>query len=262
MIQMNVVRDKSQNIAHARELLRQAAGEGLDLAVLPEMFCCPYSNRLFRAYSEEEEGEAWAALSQMARELGIYLVGGSMPELSDGKVYNTAYVFDREGRQIAKHRKVHLFDVNIAGGQRFQESAVLSPGDQITVFDTEFGKIGLCICFDLRFQELAKIMADRGAQMIVVPAAFNMTTGPAHWELLFRMRAVDNQVFTLGTAPARNEAESYVSYANSILADPWGNVLARAGAGEEILKAEIDFAQNQAIRQQLPIRSARRNDLY
>lgn len=262
MIQMNVVRDKSQNIAHARELLRQAAGEGLDLAVLPEMFCCPYSNRLFRAYSEEEGGEAWTALSQMARELQIYLVGGSMPELSDGKVYNTAYVFDREGRQIAKHRKVHLFDINVAGGQRFQESAVLSPGDQITVFDTEFGKIGLCICFDLRFQELAKIMADRGAQMIVVPAAFNMTTGPAHWELLFRMRAVDNQVFTLGTAPARNEAESYVSYANSILADPWGTVLARAGAGEEILKAEIDFAQNQAIRQQLPIRSARRGDLY
>lgn len=262
MIQMNVVHDKLKNIAHALELLRRAAGEGTDLAVLPEMFCCPYSNRLFRAYGEEEGGAAWTALARAARELGIYLVGGSMPELSGGKVYNTSYVFDREGRQIAKHRKVHLFDVNIAGGQRFQESKTLSPGDRITVFDTEFGKVGLCICFDFRFQELAKIMADRGAQMIVVPAAFNMTTGPAHWELLFRMRAVDNQVFTLGTAPARNEAEPYVSYANSILADPWGSVLARAGAGEEILTAEIDFAQNQAIRQQLPIRSARRGDLY
>ena len=262
MIQMNVVHDKQENLTHARELLRQAAREGIDLAVLPEMFCCPYSNRFFRAYGEEEGAAGWTALSQIARELRIYLVGGSMPELAGGKVYNTSYVFDREGRQIAKHRKVHLFDIDVEGGQRFRESAVLSPGDQITVFDTEFGKIGLCICFDFRFQELAKAMADRGAQLIVVPAAFNMTTGPANWELLFRMRAVDNQIFTLGTAPARNEAEKYVSYANSILADPWGTVLARAGVDEEILLAEIDFAQNEAIRRQLPIRSARRSDLY
>lgn len=262
LIQMNVVHDKQKNLTHARELLREAARGGIDLAVLPEMFCCPYSNRFFRAYGEEEGGVAWTALSQTAREFQIYLVGGSMPELSDGKVYNTSYVFDREGRQIAKHRKAHLFDINVAGGQKFQESAVLSPGDQITVFDTEFGKIGLCICFDFRFQELAKAMADRGAQLIVVPAAFNMTTGPAHWELLFRQRAVDNQIFTLGTAPARNEGEEYVSYANSILVDPWGTVLARAGVGEEILTAEIDFARNQEIRRQLPIRSARRGDLY
>lgn len=262
IIQMNVVHDKQKNLIHARELLREAARGGIDLAVLPEMFCCPYSNRFFRAYGEEEGGAAWTALSQTARELQIYLVGGSMPELSEGKVYNTSYVFDREGRQIAKHRKAHLFDIDVEGGQKFQESAVLSPGDQITVFDTEFGKIGLCVCFDFRFQELAKAMADQGAQIIAVPAAFNMTTGPAHWELLFRQRAVDNQIFTLGAAPARNEAEEYVSYANSILVDPWGTVLVRAGVGEEILTAEIDFAQNQAIRRQLPIRSARRGDLY
>ena len=262
MIQMKVVHDKQQNLIHARELLYQAARDRIDLAVLPEMFCCPYSNRFFRAYGEEEGGAAWTALSQTARELQIYLVGGSMPELSDGKVYNTSYVFDRGGRQIAKHRKAHLFDIDVEGGQRFRESEVLSPGSQITVFDTEFGKIGLCICFDFRFQELAKTMADRGAQLIVVPAAFNMTTGPAHWELLFRQRAVDNQIFTLGTAPARDETEEYVSYANSILADPWGTVVARAGTGEEVLLAEIDFAQNEAIRRQLPIRSARRSDLY
>lgn len=262
MIQMKVVHDKQQNLIHARELLYQAARDRIDLAVLPEMFCCPYSNRFFRAYGEEEGGAAWTALSQTARELQIYLVGGSMPELSDGKVYNTSYVFDRGGRQIAKHRKAHLFDIDVEGRQRFRESEVLSPGSQITVFDTEFGKIGLCICFDFRFQELAKTMADRGVQLIVVPAAFNMTTGPAHWELLFRQRAVDNQIFTLGTAPARDETEEYVSYANSILADPWGTVVARAGTGEEVLLAEIDFAQNEAIRRQLPIRSARRGDLY
>ena len=262
MIQMNVVHNKEQNLTHARELLTQAARKGTDLAVLPEMFCCPYSNRFFRAYGEEEGGPAWSLLSRMARELRIYLVGGSMPELSGGKVYNTSYVFDREGRQIAKHRKAHLFDIDVEEGQRFRESETLTPGDQVTVFETEFGRMGLCICFDFRFQELAKAMADQGAQLILVPAAFNMTTGPAHWELLFRQRAVDNQIFTLGTAPARNETEEYVSYGNSILVDPWGTVLARAGAGEEILLSEVDFARVPSIRRQLPIRSARRPDLY
>lgn len=262
MIQMNVVHNKEQNLTHARALLTQAARKGTDLAVLPEMFCCPYSNRFFRAYGEEEGGPAWSLLSRMARELRIYLVGGSMPELSGGKVYNTSYVFDREGRQIAKHRKAHLFDIDVEGGQRFRESETLTPGDRVTVFETEFGRMGLCICFDFRFQELAKAMADQGAQLILVPAAFNMTTGPAHWELLFRQRAVDNQIFTLGTAPARNEAEEYVSYGNSILVDPWGTVLARAGSGEEILLAELDFDRVQSIRRQLPIRSARRPGLY
>ena len=111
MIQMNVVHDKQENLTHAWELLRQAAREGIDLAVLPEMFCCPYSNRFFRAYGEEEGEMVWTALSQIARELRIYLIGGSMPELSGGKVYNTSYVFDREGRQIAKHRKTHLLSL-------------------------------------------------------------------------------------------------------------------------------------------------------
>ena len=262
MIQMNVVHDKGQNLAHARELLVRAARSGIDLAVLPEMFCCPYSNRFFRAYGEEEGGPAWTLLSQTARELQIYLVGGSMPELSGGKVYNTSYVFDREGRQIAKHRKAHLFDIDVEGGQRFRESDTLTPGDRATVFDTEFGKMGLCICFDFRFQELAKVMADRGAQLILVPAAFNMTTGPAHWELLFRQRAVDNQCFTVGVSPARDETAGYVAYGNSIAVDPWGTVLCRAGAEEAILCTDLDLTRIDNVRAQLPILSARRTDLY
>ena len=262
MLQMNVVRDKAANLRHARELLLRLAGADVDLAVLPEMFCCPYSNDCFRPYGEPAGGEAWRMLSDTARELGIYLVGGSLPELEGERVYNTSFVFDRAGQQIARHRKAHLFDIDVIGGQRFRESDTLSPGDEITVFQTEFGTMGVCICFDMRFQELAKAMADRGAELIVVPAAFNMTTGPAHWELMFRQRAVDNQVFTMGVAPARNEQETYVSYANSILADPWGSVLARAGTGEEILIVEIDLNRCESIRQQLPIRSARREELY
>ena len=262
VIQMAVKQDKEENLRRAGELVRRAAAEGCDLAVLPEMFCCPYSNRCFRPYAEEEGGRVWQFLSRLARETGIWLVGGSMPELEEGRVYNTGYVFDREGKQAARHRKVHLFDVNIRGGQVFRESETLSPGNEITVFDTEFGPVGLCICFDFRFQELAKEMADRGARLLVVPAAFNMTTGPAHWGLMFRQRAVDNQVFTLGAAPARDEGAEYVSYANSILCDPWGSILARAGSGEEILTGEVEFDRLDQIRAQLPIRAARRADLY
>ena len=262
MIQMAIGRDKQENLRHAEQLLEQLDGKGVDLAILPEMFSCGYSNKQFRICSEPVGGETWQRLSRMAQKLGIYLVGGSIPEREDGNIYNTSFLFDRNGNQIARHRKIHLFDIEIDGGQRFCESATLSPGSDITVVDTDFGKLGLCICFDMRFQELAKIMGDRGAQLLVVPAAFNMTTGPAHWELMFRQRAVDNQLFTIGVAPARNESASYVSYANSILVDPWGTVIERAGIGEELLIADMDLSRCGEIRRQLPIRAARRNDLY
>lgn len=254
--------DKAADIALACNALAQAKGQGADVAVLPEMFCCPYRSDCFRAYGEAQGGEAQSALSAAARELQLYVVGGSVPELWEGNVYNTCYVYDRQGRQIARHRKVHLFDIDVEGGQRFLESDTLTRGDQLTTFDTEFGPMGLCICFDLRFEELARVMALRGAQVIFVPAAFNMTTGPAHWELLFRQRAVDNQCFTVGVSPARNESASYVAYGNSIAVDPWGTVLCRAQGEAEILYADLELERIAAVRRQLPILSARRTDLY
>lgn len=254
--------DKAADVALACEKIRASAAQGADIAVLPEMFCCPYDNACFRDYGEAEGGAAQSALAHLAAELEIYIVGGSIPELLDGRVYNTSYVYDRAGRQIARHRKAHLFDIDVAGGQRFMESETLSPGDGITTFETEFGTMGLCICFDLRFEELARCMALRGAKCIFVPAAFNMTTGPAHWELMFRQRAVDNQCFTVGVAPARNESASYVSYGNSMAVDPWGTVLCRAGGGAETLYAALDLSRVDAVRAQLPILSARRTDLY
>ncbi len=262
LIQMPVTADKGENIASAVRKIREAAAQGADFAVLPEMFCCPYDNACFRAYGEAEGGEAQSALAALAGELGIYIVAGSLPELSEGKVYNTSFVYDRAGRPIARHRKAHLFDIDVAGGQRFFESETLSPGNGITTFATEFGTMGLCICFDLRFEELARCMALRGAACIFVPAAFNMTTGPAHWELLFRQRAVDNQCFTIGVSPARNEAAGYVAYGNSLAVDPWGAVLCRAGGEETTLYADLDPARVEAVRRQLPILSARRTDLY
>ena len=262
LIQMPVTADRAKNIQTACEKIREAVQNGADFAVLPEMFCCPYQNDCFRAYGEAEHGPAQTVLSALAAELGIYIVGGSIPELAKGNVYNTSYVYGRRGELLAKHRKAHLFDIDVAGGQRFMESDTLSPGNDVTTFETEFGTMGLCICFDLRFEELARCMCLRGAKVIFVPAAFNMTTGPAHWELLFRQQAVDNQCFTVGVSPARDETAGYVAYGNSIAVDPWGTVLCRAGAEETTLYADLDFARLEAVRQQLPILSARRTDLY
>lgn len=262
LIQMAVTADRAGNIRTACEKIREAANNGIDFAVLPEMFCCPYQNDCFRPYGEEAGGSAQQALSALAKELGIYIVGGSLPELADGNVYNTSYVYDRAGKEIAKHRKAHLFDIQVDGGQVFKESDTLSPGNAITTFETEFGTMGLCICFDLRFEELARCMCLRGARCIFVPAAFNMTTGPAHWELLFRQRAVDNQCFTVGVSPARDEQGSYVAYGNSLAVDPWGIILTRADAAETTLYADLDLDRIAAVRQQLPILSARRTDLY
>ena len=262
LIQMPVTDDKLINLETAHRKIREAAAQGADFAVLPEMFCCPYRHDCFAVYGEPEGGPVQTALSALAAELGIYLIGGSLPELTDGRIYNTSYVYDRQGQLLAKHRKAHLFDIDVEGGQRFMESDTLSPGNAVTTFETEFGTMGLCICFDLRFEELARCMCLRGAKAIFVPAAFNMTTGPAHWELLFRQRAVDNQCFTVGVSPARDETASYVAYGNSIAVDPWGNVLCRADGKETTLLAELDLSRMEAVRRQLPILSARRTDLY
>ncbi len=261
-VQMSVTRNKDENIHRAARMIRQAAEQGAELAMLPEMFCCPYENAAFRPYGEAEGGPAQQALSALAGELGIWIVGGSVPELEDEKVYNTSYVYDSSGRQVARHRKMHLFDIDVEGGQRFMESDTLSPGNEVTVFDTPWGRMGLCICFDLRFEELSRLMTLQGAQIILTPAAFNMTTGPAHWELLFRQRAVDNQLFTVGTSPARDEAGSYVAWGHSIVCDPWGSVIRQCGAGEELAVTDLDLTRIAAVRRQLPILSARRTDVY
>ena len=262
LLQMPVTADKAENLAVAADYVRRAADGGAQLAVLPEMFCCLYTNEAFRANAEPAGGPVHTAMAGLARETGLWLVAGSMPEADGERIYNTSFVFDPAGHQAAFHRKMHLFDIDVKGGQRFMESETFTAGDSVTVFDTPFGKLGLCICFDLRFPELARCMALAGARAIVTPAAFNMTTGPAHWELLFRQRAVDNQLFTLGVAPSRDEQGPYVSYGNTILCSPWGEVLARAGSAPSLLLADVDLNQNESIRAQLPLLSARRTDVY
>jgi predicted amidohydrolase len=262
LIQMPVTQNKVENVSLACRKISEAAEEGAEIVVLPEMFNCPYSNDFFRSFAEPQGGETWQTMADCARENKVLLVAGSVPEMDGVKVFNTSFVFDPHGDQIARHRKMHLFDIDVVGGQRFFESETFSPGNEITVFESAFGPIGLCICFDMRFPELARLMTLKGARMIIAPGAFNMTTGPAHWEIMFRQRAVDNQLFTIGVAPARDEDGVYVSYGNSIICSPWGDVLHRAGAEETTLMAVLDLSQNVRIRVQLPLLSALRDDLY
>ena len=263
LIQMQVSDSKEVNLKKAEEMVNKAASKGVKMAVLPEMFNCPYNTEHFPTYAEKERSYSWQTLARIARENNIYLVGGSIPELGeDNRIFNTSYVFDPHGNQIAKHRKMHLFDIDIKNGQYFKESDMLSAGDAVTVFETSFGKIGLMICYDIRFPELSRLMVQKGAEIIIVPGAFNMTTGPAHWEILFRARALDNQVYALGAAPARNTTASYVSYGNSIVTDPWGQVSGRLSEEEDILISNLDLELIKKLRTELPLLQHIRKDLY
>jgi len=263
LCQTPVTADKDKNLEEAGVYIERCAKAGAQLVVLPEMFCCPYQSSSFPQYAEKAGGRVYSFLAETAKKHKVTLVGGSMPELDEaGRIYNTCFIFDEKGALAGRHRKMHLFDINIKNGQRFMESETLSPGNEVTVIETAWGKIGVMICFDVRFPELARLMTLKGASALIIPGAFNMTTGPAHWELTMRARALDNQVYTLACAPARDEKGGYVSYGNSMAVTPWGNVLGRLGADADILLAELDMEQVKAIRNQLPLLSARRCDLY
>lgn len=262
LLQTKVYADKNFNVENAVKLIKKVSEEGADIAVLPEMFCCPYDNAYFRKFSEEHGGHAYTRMSQAAKEAGIYVVAGTIPELENDKIYNTSYAFDRNGIQIARHRKMHLFDIDVKGGQYFKESDTFTPGRDVTIFETEFCKIGLAICYDIRFPELARLMAQAGAEVLIYPAAFNMTTGPAHWELSFRARALDNQSYTIGVSPARDMEASYHSYGNSIVASPWGNVLNKMDEKEDYIIQEIDLDYVKKVRSELPLLQHLRKDIY
>ena len=262
-IQMPTVADKMENVRTVKTYLEKIKDENPDFVILPEMFCCPYQTENFPVYAEEENGSVWQQLSAYAKQYGIYLIGGSMPEKdAEGNVYNTSYVFDREGKQIGKHRKVHLFDIDVKGGQTFKESDTLTAGDSDTVFDTEFDKIGVMLCFDIRFPELSRMMVNDGARIVFVPAAFNMTTGPAHWELSFRTRALDNQIYMVGCAPARDVSAGYISWGHSRVTVPWGRVIDMLDEKEGILLAELDMDYEEQVREELPLLKSRRKDMY
>lgn len=261
-VQNKVFEDKYETIERLAELIGDGAVSGADIMVLPEMWNCPYKTRLFPEYAEPETGDSWLVMSTLARKNKIYVVGGSIPEVDDeGRVYNTCYVFDRNGEQIGKHRKVHLFDVNF-GEKPFHESDTLTAGDGFRTFETEWGKMGVNICFDVRFPESMRLLALDGAKMVFLPTAFLMNTGEAHWDMNIRMRAVENQIFVAAVAPMRDSGTGYKVWAHSMISDPWGNVLVDMGTEEGYTITEIDLDEIDRIRSELPLMCARREDIY
>lgn len=267
LCQLSVTTNKVRNIAHAREAIEEAASKGAQLVLLPEIWNSPYSNDSFPVYAEDIEsgGDAspsTAMLSEVARSLKITLVGGSIPEKCGDRLYNTCCVFGIDGKLKAKHRKIHLFDIDIPGQMTFKESKTLTAGENPTIVDTDVGRIGIGICYDIRFQELAAIYAARGAHLICYPGAFNMTTGPLHWELLQRARAADNQLYVATCSPARDTSSGYVAWGHSTLVGPFGEVLATTEHDEAIVIAEIDYSLIEQRRLYLPFINQRRGDLY
>ncbi len=262
LCQMNVQKEKQANLLKAESMIREAAKRGAQMISLPEIFNCPYSNKFFREYAEDAEGQTVRLLSSLAKELSVYLIGGSIPEIADDKIYNASFIFDRQGQIIGKHRKVHLFDIDLKGGISMKESDTLTAGEQMTVVDTEFGKIGVAICYDVRFPELIRNMTLAGAKLIILPAAFTLMTGISHWEITMRVRALDNQIFFAAVSPSRDPNGYYQAYGHSCIATPWGELSARTDTRESIVLGEIDFDYNNAIREQLPLLMHRRPEIY
>ncbi|SCY01644.1 carbon-nitrogen hydrolase family protein [Alkaliphilus peptidifermentans] len=261
--QMLVGEDKNKNLEKAEKMIRRAVLEkNAKVIVLPEMFNCPYDNSYFPQFAEEVPGPTTEMLSKIAKELKVYIVGGSIPEQSGSEIYNTSFIFNDEGEIVGRHRKIHLFDIDIEGGIVFKESDTLGRGDEITVVDTPMGKIGVAICYDIRFPELIRLMALNEAKIIIIPAAFNTTTGPAHWNELIKVRAFDNQVYLVAASPARDLEASYHAYGYSSIIDPWGKIIDQCSEVEAIISGEIDMDYLNKVRKELPLLKHRRTDLY
>ncbi|XP_049364459.1 omega-amidase, chloroplastic-like isoform X2 [Solanum verrucosum] len=266
--QLKVTTEKSANIFNAHSLIQAAAEQGASLILLPEMWNCPYSTDLFAKFAEDfsdiDSAPSLLMLSEVASSLGVTIIGGSIPEKDAGQLYNSCPVFGPDGELKAKHRKIHLFDMGkpLPGEVQFKESDNISAGEKPTVVDTDFGRIGIGICHDIRFPELSMSYRARGAHLICYPGAFNMSTGATLWELEQRTRAVDNQLYVASCSPSRDSAGSYMIWGHSTVVGPMGEIIATTGHEEAVLIAEIDYAAIQWTRESLPLESQKHNDIY
>lgn len=264
LVQYRIHSDWAENINTVEKLLVKAKAKGADLAILPEMFTMPYDMRLVPERAENiPSGPTCARLSAWAGRLGLALVGGSIPERDGkGRFYNTATLWDQKGDLLARHRKVHLFDVDLPGGVSIRESAVYSPGNQVTVHEVLGLRLGLAVCYDLRFPELFRLMALAGAEMVALPGAFNQISGPAHWEMLLRNRAVENTFYVAGVSGLPAEKGGYRAWGHSMLVDPFAEISLNMGRTEGFGLGVLDPARLKDIRARLPVLKQRREDLY
>jgi predicted amidohydrolase len=252
--------DKQENINHACAMIATAASNGARLAVLSEIFYYPYELRAIKRIADTGTSTI-DRLREAASGNGIYLCTGTMAVRNGDAFYNTSFLIDPSGDILLEYGKSHLFDADI-DGKEFRESSFITPGNRLDVAVTPFGTVGILVCYDIRFPEAARTLALRGAEIIIVPAAFNTTTGPAHWHVMFRARAIENQVYILAVSQARAAGSAYEVYGHSMVVDPWGEVIAEAAQEEAILYAELNAGVLENTRKRLPLLSQRRPELY
>jgi omega-amidase len=274
LVQMLVGRDKVANVKKACDLVHRAVSDhAARLVCLPECFNCPYGTQHFDSYAEAlPSGPTFKAMSELARRHGIWLIAGTIPERgTDGKLYNTSVTFDPAGEIAGTYRKLHLFDIEIPGQFSFKESNSLSAGKDVFSFELPLDdspkskviRVGVGVCYDIRFPELCLVYANQlGCQLLIFPGAFNTKTGPVHWELLAKARALDTQCYLGMCSPACDLEADYVSHAESIITSPWGVVVAKAGKEEEIVVGNVDLHELKRVRESIPIGRQRRLDVY
>lgn len=263
-IQMSSQDDVVANLARAAELVTRAAGEGAALVLLPENFAYLGPEEGKRAVAEPvgdaPQGPILAAVAEVARRARVHVIAGGMPERAadPARPYNACVVISPDGKTIGKYRKVHLFDVDVGDGQRYCESASTTPGAAPVTVSIAGFSVGLSVCYDLRFPELYRQLARMGADVLVVPAAFTLATGKDHWHVLLRARAIESQAYVVAAAQWGTHPRGRRTYGKSLIADPWGDVLAQCPEGEGLALADVDRAYLERVRANLPALRHRR----
>jgi deaminated glutathione amidase len=253
--------DVGQNLARCRELVGRARARGAEVVLLPENFAFFGPEADKRKLAESlDDGPITGALCEMARENAVTVIGGGFPELSTdaARPYNTLVVIGPDGSLSASYRKLHLFDVELGGTGSYSESKATSPGSLVVVVEVAGFKLGLSICYDLRFPELYRALSEQGAEVLLVPAAFTLHTGKDHWHVLLRARAIEAQAFVVAAAQQGTHPGDRSTYGHSLVVDPWGTVIAEASDGEGLACATLERARLEAVRRSLPSLSHRR----
>ena len=254
----------AENLANASVLLKEAAQLGADLVVLPEMFPLIGIESDYKLSIKEDfgAGEIQGFLSEHAASLGIWIVGGAIPIVCENskKVHSASIVFNSQGLVVDRYNKVHLFDARVSENEAYQESDTVEPGTNLSVIETPVGKLGMSICYDLRFPALYTQLRDMGAEIITVPSAFPVATGEAHWRLLTRSRAVENFCYVVGACQGGIHASGRITYGHSIIIEPWGSVVKEVmEPGKAVICAEIDIEKLHAYRAAIPVHKHQKN---
>jgi nitrilase len=268
VIQMVSGNDLQANLDSAARLIKQAAEQGAQLLVLPETFALFSSRQQAQLGQQETFGEQRIRgfLRQQAKQYGLWIVGGTLPlalDAEESRVLAASFVINERGQEVARYDKIHLFDVEVEDKQgSYRESDTFLAGDHLTVVDTPFGRLGVAVCYDIRFPELFVAMRQQGADIIAVPAAFTRLTGQAHWLPLLKARAIENQCLILGANQGGIHSRSRSTSGGSVIVDSWGQVLAEAGLGETVVLAEADFSAQQKLRSNMPVVQHRQSANY